>query len=172
MPDTVTVTLRRALLEHREALHLRRMRQSVWLYLSLLAQAEDAGPTIDVDPPALARAMGLPEGTVRSWLGHLRTHRYVDVERHGPLRRVTIRGPAPARVVGETTERPDHLSVETLEQRLGERGNADALDEALANHDETDVVRALDQTLAVPKSRIRRSRTALFLYLLRHTDET
>jgi hypothetical protein len=50
---------------------------------------------------------------------------------------------------------------------LGEPGNEEALQAALQLYPDNIVKRALAGTLAVPEGRIRRSRTALFLYLLR-----
>ena len=67
----ITIALDRRLLEHPQALHLRRMRAGIWLYLDLLARLPAGAGSIEVEPAAIGRDMGLPEGTVRSSLGHL-----------------------------------------------------------------------------------------------------
>lgn len=80
-PQTkITLNLDRSLLEHPSALHLKRMRNGLWLYLDLLARLPASGEALHVDPKTVAHDMGLPEGTVRSWLGHLRRHGYLRVE--------------------------------------------------------------------------------------------
>jgi hypothetical protein len=168
----IMLSLERSLLEHPEALHLRRMRMALWLYLVLLARLPHGQNSFDVNPAALALSMGLPEGTVRSWLGHLRKGRYITIEGQNGSLRITIK---------HATKEPDSPSREPLRQlfsvprlmrALGEKQDPDALAQALARYP-TDIIRqSLARTLAVPNEKIRRSRTALFLYLLTHHNET
>lgn len=163
------ITLDRRLLEHPRAYHLRRMRQGIWLYLDLLARLPAGAGTIEVEPAAVGREMGLPEGTIRSWLGHLRKAGYIEAERLNGTLRVTVkRVESPTLPVETPTPKPRFFTAARLEQALGERGNDDALEAALNLYSDAVVKRALAGTLAVPETRIRRSRTALFLYLLRH----
>ena len=76
-PLTITnLTIDRALLAHPGALHLRRMRIALWLYLYLKTLAGPDG-TAEFDPADVGRSMGLPEGTIRSWIGHLRKGGYL-----------------------------------------------------------------------------------------------
>jgi DNA-binding transcriptional regulator PaaX len=77
----LAIQLDRRRLEHPRAYHLRRMRAGIWLYLDLLARLPVGAETIEVEPAAIGEEMGLPEGTVRSWLGHLRKAGYVAAER-------------------------------------------------------------------------------------------
>src|SRR3989449_4568335 len=79
----ITLTLDRRLLEHPRAYHLRRMRQGIWLYLDVLARLSGRPGTLELEPAAVGRDMGLPEGTIRSWLGHLRQGGYVKTQRRG-----------------------------------------------------------------------------------------
>ena len=174
----VIITLDRRLLEHPQAFHLRRMRAGIWLYLDLLARLPAGAGSIEVEPAAIGWEMGLPEGTVRSWLGHLRKAGYLEVQRLNGHVRVTIREvqppPASATPVPERKIEPERLfNVARLEQALGERGEPEALQAALNLHSDRVIQRALARTMAVPPERIRRSRIALFLYLLkRHAQET
>ena len=66
------------------------MRAGLWLYLDLLARLPAGADTFEVEPAAVGRDMGLPEGTVRSWLGHLRKAGYLDAVRLNGKVRVTI----------------------------------------------------------------------------------
>jgi hypothetical protein len=174
VPNPITLTLDRRLLEHPSALHVHRMRSGLWLYLDLLARLPAGTGSIEVEPQAVAQEMGLPEGTIRSWLGHLRKHRYLEVKRLNGKVRVSL--PDAAGAVPEAPEQaapPRFFTSAKLSRALGEEGNAEALQAALNLHSDEAIKRALAGALAVPENRIRRSRTALFLYLLKHnTHET
>lgn len=173
-PQLITLTLDRRLIEHPGAHHIRRMRIGLWLYLALLARLPEGAEALEIDPAAIGRDMGLPEGTVRSWLGHLRKAGYVGVERLNGTLRVSIRGdriPTPA--VQKSTAPGRAFSAAKLEKALGEPGQREALEAALGLYPDPVIRKALAGTLAVPAERIRRSRTALFIYLLkRHAKET
>ena len=168
----ITLQLDRRILEHPRAYHLRRMRAGIWLYLDLLARLPAGTETIEVEPAAIGRDMGLPEGTVRSWLGHLRRSGYLDAVRLNGVSRVTLR-----KVVHESPPPPTKpirfFTVPKLQRALGDAGNAEMLQAALALHPDAVIKRALAGTLAVPSNQIRRSRTALFIYLLkRYTQDS
>src|SRR5882672_1177094 len=87
----ITLQLDRRILEHPRAYHLRRMRAGLWLYLDLLARLPAGAETFEVEPAAIGRDMGLPEGTVRSWLGHLRKAGYLEAVRLNGKVRVTMK---------------------------------------------------------------------------------
>lgn len=167
-PEPITLQLDRRILEHPRAYHLRRMRAGLWLYLDLLARLPAGTDTFEVEPAAVGRDMGLPEGTVRSWLGHLRTSGYLEAVRLNGKTRVTIKHHSPPDPSAVATAQPSRFfTVAKLQRALGEKGNDDALQAALDAHDDGVVKRALAGTLAVPETQIRRSRTALFIYLLK-----
>jgi len=172
----ITLTLDRRLIEHPQAFHLRRMRAGIWLYLGLLARLPAGADSLEVEPAAIGRDMGLPEGTVRSWLGHLRKAGYLDAQRlnghvHVTMRRVET--PLPPPPAPRPLERTRLFTVARLQQALGERGDDEPLQAALNLYPDRVIQRALAGTMAVPAERIRRSRTALFIYLLkRHAQDT
>lgn len=169
----ITLQLDRRILEHPRAYHLRRMRAGLWLYLDLLARLPAGADTFEVEPAAVGRDMGLPEGTVRSWLGHLRKSGYLDAVRLNGKTRVTIKrhsAPEPSAVA--TAHPPRFFTVAKLQRALGEKSNEVSLQTALDAHGDEVVKRALAGSLAVPETQIRRSRTALFIYLLkRHAHQ-
>jgi len=175
-PLTMTLSLDRRILEHPRAHHLRRMRAGIWLYLDLLALQPTGAETFEVEPAAIGRDMGLPEGTIRSWLGHLRKAGYLDAERLNGKVRITMtraEDPAPVKLDEPTAQPPRFFTVAKLQRALGEPGNVEALQAALNLNSDDVLRRALAGTLAVPETQIRRSRTALFIYLLkRHAEES
>lgn len=167
-----TLSLDRSLFEHPEAVHLRRMRMALWLYLVLLGRLPHGTDTLEVKPAALGVAMGLPEGTVRSWLGHLRKGRYIAVERKNGSLRVTVKGVATPPTQPAAKPLRPLFTVARLTRALGEKQDPDALAQALTTYPPEAIQRALAGALAVPDSKIRRSRTALFLYLLKQYGST
>lgn len=168
----ITLTLDRRLLEHPRALHLRRMRQGLWLYLDLLARLPAGAGSLEVEPKVVGEAMGLSEGQIRSWLGHLRKGGYLKCERLNGVVRVTMRPahlwpqPIPPRTAATEGGPERFFTVERIARALGEQGDREALEGAL-RHGDAQIKRALAGALAVPQVQIRRSRTALFLYLLK-----
>ena len=174
MPSTQPITLSfdRRILEHPRAYHLRRMRAGLWLYLDLLARLPAGSDTLEVEPAAIGRDMGLPEGTIRSWLGHLRAAGYVDAVRLNGHVRVSIKyAVAPEPAPAPTTTPTRFFTVAKLQRALGEPGNDETLQAALSLHPDAVVKRALAGTLAVPDTQIRKSRTALFIYLLKRNAQ-
>jgi DNA-binding transcriptional ArsR family regulator len=169
MPITnnITITLDRRLIEHPRAFHLRRMRIGIWLYLDLLARLPKGEVSMDVDPIEIGSDMGLPEGTIRSWLGHLRRAGYIEALRLNGKVRVTIRRDEPSKPVVEVPTRESRpFTVEQLARALNAKDADDALKAVIDNHPAAVIRRALAGALAVPEAEIRRSRTALFLYLI------
>ena len=172
-PQPITLSLDRRILEHPRAFHLRRMRAGIWLYLDLLARLPAGTDTLEVEPAAIGRDMGLPEGTVRSWLGHLRKSGYIEAVRLNGTARVTMKRAVAPVTTSELPAAPTRFfTVAKLQRALSEPGNDEALQAALSLYPDAVVKRALAGTLAVPDTQIRRSRTALFIYLLkRHAQE-
>ena len=160
--STLTLQLDRRLLEHPRAYHLRRMRAGIWLYLDLLARLPVGAETIEVEPAVVGEDMGLPEGTVRSWLGHLRKAGYVAAERLNGKVRVTIKK-------GFVPDAPKErfFTVAKLQRMLKDKLNVEAFEAALRLYPDLVIRRALAGALAPPDEQIHRSRTALFLYLLK-----
>lgn len=163
----ISLQFERRLLEHPAAYHLRRMRLALWLYLDLLTRLTPGQDTLEVAPLDVALDMGLPEGTVRSWLGHLRRMQYLRVEPlngkvHIRVSRLGLPEPPPA-------PKPRFFTLAKLERAIGETGNEAQLQEALKHPDHI-IKRALAGALAPPEAEIRKSRTALFLYLINRYD--
>ncbi len=165
---TISLTLDRRLLEHPRAYHLRRMRAGIWLYLDLLARLPAGADTFEVEPAAVAGEMGVSEGFVRSWLGHLSKAGYLESHRLNGKVRVSVKKGATV----ASTSVPDPAAERTftvakLQRMLKDKGNLDAFGEVLGQHSDAVIRRAVAGALAPPDEQIHRSRTALFLYLIK-----
>ena len=170
LQSALSFTLDRRLLEHPRAYHLRRMRQGIWLYLDLLARLPVGAETIEVEPGVVAGEMGVEEGFIRSWLGHLNKAGYVGAERLNGKVRITIRrGFIPESIatpaVTSTPER--FFTASKLQRALGDQQDAEPFEGALRLYSDGALRKALAGAMAVPEAQVRRSRTALFFYLLK-----
>ena len=166
----IHLTLDRRLLRHPRAYHLRRMRLGIWLYLDLLARLPAGAESIEVEPAVVAGEMGVEEGFVRSWLGHLNKAGYVEAQRLNGKTRVKIRKgfiPEPQTVPTPAPSPGRFFTAEKIQQALGDRQDAEPFEAALRLHSDAALRKALAGALAVPEGQVRRSRTALFFYLLK-----
>src|SRR5262245_26583948 len=123
----ITLQLDRRILEHPRAYHLRRMRAGLWLYLDLLARLPAGTDTFEVEPAAVGRDMGLPEGTIRSWLGHLRKAGYLNALRLNGSTRVTIKHRAGPEPIVQPPRPARFFTIAKLQRALGEKDNEEAL---------------------------------------------
>lgn len=175
-PSSITLTFDREIVNHPHARHIRRMRIAIWLYLDLLARVAANAESVDIVPADVAADMGLREGTIRSWLGHLRHAGYVEVTKLNGTLRVLIRRHQPSEPtspIAPAVPKPRFFTVAKLQTALGEPGNTESLRAALNVYPDDVIKRALAGALAVPGEQIKKSRTALFLYLVkRHGQET
>ena len=156
--------LEHRLLFHPRAFHLRRMRLGVWLYLALLAKSNRG--EVKIDPSALAAEMGIAEGRLRSWLGHLNKAGYVDATRLNGSIQIRVKHTANEPQAPEAR----FFTVARLQKALKDQGNTEAFEAALRLYKDPVIRSALAGALAPPAEEIRRSRTALFLYLLKRHD--
>jgi hypothetical protein len=157
------------------------MKQAIWLYLYLLLIANPVTGKGIIAPARAAQDMGLKETTVRSWLGHLRKAGYIHLRRAGDLFIVTISKwrpvPSPHEVElphrRKRTRRVEKPVVpEELAQVLGGSPEDSIWKELIAAHSQGMLRRALTEVSEVPANRIRKSRLALFRYLLKkHSSE-
>jgi hypothetical protein len=164
---SLALTLDRRIVEHPEARHIRRMRIAIWLYLYLLARHAKGADSVEIAPADVASDMGLPEGTIRSWLGHLRHAGYVEVTKLNGTLRILIRKHQASDPPAPAVPKQRFFTVAKLQAALGEPGNAESLQAALNLHPDAVIKRALAGALAVPGEQIKKSKTALFLYLVK-----
>lgn len=176
-----TILLRRGLVVDAEARHYRAMRQAIWLYLYLLLAVNPMTGTRLLSPAQVAVQMGLNEDTIRSWLGRLRKAGYLKVERQGDYLRVEMKRwhtpavPEPIEVAAPAKEpiKPrGGMTAEMLARRLGEEPGDPFWGHAVETWGEPTIRRVLDEVDRVPAERIRKSRAALFRYLITRTAES
>lgn len=168
-----TIQIRRGLIVDAQARHFRSMRQSVWLYLYLLLAVNPATGARLFLPVEIGKQMGLKEDTIRSWLGRLRKAGYILVERQGDYLRIEItRWHVPVPPIQkddgpeEKQHRPTGLTAEQLAHELGEEPGDPFWEHAIETWDESTIREVIADVRRVPDEQIRKSRAALFRYLI------
>jgi hypothetical protein len=166
------------LLYHPKARHIRVMKHGIWLYLAMLDRVHSTTGQVQLDLGRLSADMGLAHGTICSWLGHLRKENYLGVtKQHGALT-VTISGWTPSTV--EMTARShehqqpsdamganDQAFATMLAGALQDTDNYDLYLQLVGQYSRAQLNSALESTLRVPRAKIKKSRAALFHYLLK-----
>jgi len=175
-----------------DAKHYHRMKNSVWLYLYLIALSNLRSGKLIARLQDIAVDMGLPEDTLRSWLGHLKKWHYVDVAKQGDsllfkiikwqnisseLGTATVDASRPQSfqrtkrsqpVVQELfpSEDPDQLASYIANQ-LNDPSYQNTFAAICRLYPRTIIQKALTETKEVPREKIKKSRGALFLYLVK-----
>jgi DNA-binding transcriptional ArsR family regulator len=154
------------------------MRQSVWLYLYLLLAVNPKTGTRLFLPAEMGTQMGLKEDTIRSWMGRLRKAGYVRVERQGEYLRVEItrwRAPASTEPKEPTSakapSRPRGITADQLARQLGEEPGDPFWERVIETWDEPTIQQVIADVKRVPDEQIRKSRAALFRYLITRRRE-
>jgi len=73
----------RGLVVDKEAKHYYRIHSAVWLYLYLLIHAKRKTGLVFKKYRTIAADMGVNERSVRYWMGRLKRHRYIGLEKTG-----------------------------------------------------------------------------------------
>jgi DNA-binding transcriptional ArsR family regulator len=167
-------TVRTGLVADPVAKHIRALRQSIWLYLFLLAAVSTAGERL-IDPAEVGETMGLSEGTVRSWLGQLRHKGYVACRRSG--RHVWVKVVLRWKPDGQSKKNgrlspnvdtdPVSITAKKLAGLLGEPLESPLVANLVSTYRAEEIRPALDEVLSVPEHRIKKSRLSFLVYLLK-----
>lgn len=199
MPETTARTLRPVPFPVRllaDPANARAMHTALWLYLVLRAAAAPESGRLHVKPEDLARLLEVEPATISSLLGRLRAHRFVETRRaHGQLEVRIVDwtpppgSPEPRHVAGPRQpgprgghhaasgrDEPSGLAFE-IADALGDLSNLARYEDLVETYPEPLVRRAFREARLVPRSRVRKSRGALFTYFLKnygnnlHDDE-
>lgn len=82
--------LRRGLVFEPNARHYNQMKQSVWLYLYFLVNADARQGTLFRKLSTISKDTGIPIRTVRRWLGILKRHGYIKAEYNGSFWQIAV----------------------------------------------------------------------------------
>ncbi|MFH1680619.1 MAG: hypothetical protein ABIH26_08250 [Candidatus Eisenbacteria bacterium] len=193
MTDRTTIEVRRGLVADPGAKHFHAVKQAVWLYLYLLVEADPDHGDLILDPARAATETGFSEATLRSWLGHLRKAGYLSARQGGGGLRIRILRWHRALKSLESSQKPRKAAQEPRSgdgrtpipsqvlqdpekvlRALEDPGDGEeAVQAALATYPKEALERAFLVAAQVSPAKIRKSRTALFLYLVKkYAQET
>lgn len=178
-----------------KAKHYHRMKQAVWLYLYFIAFSNLKTGKLTGRLSDIARDMGLPEETLRSWLGHLCKWHYVMAEKQGDevLFKITrwkniateletTVSPQKEKLKKNTGRRIEPTQTDSGEERkvhdvsglaheiaaaLEEPDNQPYFEELCRRYPAHIIQRSLEEARAVPAEKIKKSRGALFAFLVK-----
>jgi len=171
------ITKLQELLFYPQANHYGKLRQAIWLYAYLLICAHPESGRLIISSEKVAAQLNVKGSTIQSWLGHLKKLRYLTARHQGLTWAITLTGwsvdrkdAIPALITDEgidEDEPKDEITPKLLHQRLG-NGEGTHYYEALVKRYDQDILkRALSEVELIPSSRIKKSKGALFTYLVK-----
>lgn len=168
----------------RTSTHYQRLRDSMWLYLALVLLVEEDG-AVRKSFQELSRLTGIKPATLRSWAGHLRKAGLIRLEQMGSVEvlkfhvhglaaheeapKTQSQAPGDPEELQESSERNPMLVALAAFVRRGLSDEEASLEEyiELCEHVPREVIKtAFEQSRRVPAEKIRKSRAALFRYLI------
>ena len=157
--------------------HYRTLRDSMWLYLALVLLVEEDG-AVHKSLPEIGKLTGIKEATLRSWAGHLRKAGFIRLKCAPGARDLVIyvhgsrntkpEPPGPGQRDASANHSPAIVALAAFVRRgLGDETEPLESYLALCEQVPREVVKtAFEQARRVPQEQIRKSRAALFRYLI------
>ncbi|MCA9730926.1 MAG: hypothetical protein H6696_14265 [Deferribacteres bacterium] len=172
--------------------HFQQMRMALWLYLYLNVHANKNTGKLVVAADVIAEKFNVAEQVIRNWIAVLKRHQYISVKKQGkelilkisgwmkerestesniPENKTTSKNQRSKKLETELTKLPlPELSGKIVE--LFKAPDQQKIIESLCQSYPTDVIiQAVVETQKVPDSKIRKSRTAFFAFLVRQYAE-
>jgi hypothetical protein len=182
--------LYQGLVADHQAKHYLRIKQAVWLYIYLIAFVNAKTGKLVGHLSDIADDTGIREETLRSWLGHLRKWNYVTVEKqdNGLLIKVCkwkniapeLESSKPPQTKSNTNKgRKDSSKSDSMEETspsklalyisdiLKAPQSQGYFENLCRLYPHGVIFRSLNQARAIPAEKIKKSRSALFVYLLK-----
>jgi hypothetical protein len=182
----------RKIVSEPQAKHYRRMRNAIWLYLYLMICANPKTGKLTACVSDIAESMGHSEATISSWLGHLRKWHYVSLEKQKKSLHLKISQwkdifDVPQRVTLSQSDEPikgrkkslpkapakDVLPPEPVKmaQQIAEEFKAVTsfpyFEKLCRSYPRELILKAYNKAKAIPADKIKKSRGALFVYLIK-----
>jgi hypothetical protein len=175
-----------------EAKHYHRLKSAVWLYLFILSSVHPKSGKLVLTLSDIATQAGIKEETVSSWLGHLRKWNYVSVIRQDkslllsvtgwktetetleestlPSKNITNKGrkkpSKKAAIEKDFPSEPDKLAKKISEELRSPQGLI-YFERLCKIYPRSIILKAFEKAMSIPENKIRKSRAALFAYLVK-----
>lgn len=170
---SIHIILKRYVLSGNE--HYSRLKQGLWLYLFLLISAHPVTGKLVVNPDKISSVVGLSVETIHSNLGHLKKQGYLRSEKEGLVYVVSLHDwpgkhikAEPEKIPDENLEdNSDRLTAEDLSERLGNSEGLAYYSSLCERYPQDVLVKALEEVEAIPPERIKKSKGALYTYLVK-----
>jgi hypothetical protein len=166
-----------------EAKHYHRLKSAVWLYLFILSSVHPKSGKLVLTLSDIATQAGIKEETVSSWLGHLRKWNYLLLSVTGwktetetleestlPSKNITNKGrkkpSKKAAIEKDFPSEPDKLAKKISEELRSPQGLI-YFERLCKIYPRSIILKAFEKAMSVPENKIKKSRAALFAYLVK-----
>lgn len=176
MNDPVIIKLQELLFNPQQN-HYVKLRQAFWLYAYLLICADPGSGKLLVSSDKIAGQLNVKGTTIQSWLGHLNRQKYLSARHQTGSWAVSITGwpserPSVKPVMisddeGEKDDEPDKITPSLLHERIGNGEGVHYYEVLVEKYPQDILRRALSDVMVVPASRIKKSKGALFTFLVK-----
>ncbi len=177
--STHIVTVLKKLILTSEGVHYHKLKQGLWIYLYLLLNAHPVSGKLVIMPQRVAEEIGVKPESVRSWLGHLRKHGYIQSRKQGLAYVLNLSDWPKVRKIQRPELLPDEdyednsggLTPAELAKRIGNGESLSYYRSVCERYPQEVIARALSDAEATPPERIRKSKGALFTFLVKKYDQ-
>lgn len=173
------------------AKHYHRIKQAIWLYLFFIAYSNLKTGKMIVSLTDISEQMGIREETVRSWLGHLKKWNYVTSKKQGGEfifkiakwnnilddQGIAVSNPEKENPKGRFSRKNNAiLRVEkappselgkTIAEELKANESVSYFEHLCNLYPKDIVLKSFKETIAIPVNKIKKTRIALFVYLVK-----
>jgi DNA-binding transcriptional ArsR family regulator len=161
--------IRRGLVADPDGRHYFRMKNAIWLYLYLALSVNPHTGKLLSKLDFISSQMGISKETLQTWLGHLKKWGYVSTQRQGEsilFKLSRWREPNKPTPKQETKSEENSLASEIAET-FEDKENIGYYQWICENYPENSVKRAFLEVKKMPNNKIKKSRGALFTYLVK-----
>jgi hypothetical protein len=168
----MTINILKDLVQNRNGFHYAQMKQAIWLYVFVILNVDLNKGSINLKYTDISRLTGIREPIIRTWLGQLSKYQYLNIKKMGSNVKISLPNALRKRYPNENDEIENNESIkdQTLANQIAhtlkEPDKIDMFQDLVKKHNASLIRRALREASAIPNSRIKKSRAALFYFLI------
>jgi hypothetical protein len=157
--------------------HMSRMGKAIWVYLYLLIVINDKSGRAIVKSAEIAKETGISENNILTGFGILKKWNYIDVKKQNSTFVITVckwkkifNSLKP--LISNPKPYSDHNQIAIyIADILQEKESISQFISSVKQYSSVAIHSCLQKTVMVPKEKIKKSRTALFLYFLKQHEK-
>ncbi|MCK4351823.1 hypothetical protein KAW65_00255 [candidate division WOR-3 bacterium] len=159
--------IRRGLVADKDAKHYYRVKNAIWLYLYLVLSANSKTGKLLSRLDFIASQMGICKDTLQTWLGHLKKWGYVTTQKQGESIVFKLSRWKESYQPKVEAKAKEELLAERIAKTFKDEENLSYYETLCERYSEDLINLAFREVKKIPSSKIRKSRGALFTYLVK-----